>query len=96
VSDLKKMWARLEQHQSFADERGYGDAWKTMCKERTPEAAKAAAYSAEVVGADAAWAEWAARVVQVVSATGTATSAAEVAEQMAAYVINRINKAERI
>ena len=40
---LEEMWTRLAQHQPFADERGYGEAWAAMCEERTEAAARAAA-----------------------------------------------------
>lgn len=38
---LDHMWARLEAHQPFANERGYGPAWKQMCQDRTRKTAKA-------------------------------------------------------
>jgi hypothetical protein len=59
---LDEMWQRLAQHQPYADERGYGEAWAKMCRERTPEAAldaaRAATYLAEdmVEMAGTAWA----------------------------------------
>jgi hypothetical protein len=40
------MWKWLGEHQSVADQRGYGAAWKIMCEERTAEAAKNAALTA--------------------------------------------------
>jgi hypothetical protein len=42
MTTLNEMWARLEQHQRFADQRGYGAAWKIMYEQRTPDAADAA------------------------------------------------------
>jgi len=51
--DIEKMWDRLTQHQSYADQRGYGEAWTKMHTERTREAAlnaaKAASDAADVV-----------------------------------------------
>jgi len=38
---LDEMWARLEAHQPFADQRGYGPAWKQMCQDRTRQTAEA-------------------------------------------------------
>ena len=37
--NLEEMWARLAQHQPFADRRGYGPAWAAMCEERTQDSA---------------------------------------------------------
>ncbi len=86
MSDFAEMWARLEQHQSFADERGYGKKWKRMCEERTPESARAAAWAARAarsaVAADAATAAW------------TAMVAAKASAEWAADAIKNINKAE--
>jgi len=42
MSNLAEMWSRLEAHQSFADERGYGKEWRLMCEQRTEEATEAA------------------------------------------------------
>lgn len=49
MTDLTEMWTRLEAHQSIADQRGYGDAWKRMCVERTEDAAEAARAAAFLV-----------------------------------------------
>jgi hypothetical protein len=38
-SPIDRMWERLAEHQRYADERGYGEAWAEMCQERTSEAA---------------------------------------------------------
>lgn len=40
--NLEEMWARLAQHQPFADRRGYGPEWAKMCEQRTQDAAAAA------------------------------------------------------
>jgi len=32
--ELGVMWEKLKTHQSFADESGYGSAWKIMCEEK--------------------------------------------------------------
>ena len=45
--NLEEMWARLAQHQPFADRRGYGPEWARMCAERTEAAARAAARAAD-------------------------------------------------
>jgi hypothetical protein len=78
VTDLAEMWAHLEAHQSFADERGYGLEWKRMCEQRTEEAAYAAeeaAYAAE---------EAAAKAADAADAAWLARAAAEAAEAVAA------------
>ena len=46
---LEEMWQRLEQHQPFANARGYGEAWVSMCREQTREAALNAAKAASDV-----------------------------------------------
>jgi hypothetical protein len=38
MTTIDQMWKRFEQHQPFADERGYGKAWRKMCEERTEDA----------------------------------------------------------
>ena len=61
---LEEMWTRLAQHQPFADERGYGEAWAKMCAERT-EAAVLTANAAAIAARDLArlavdtWRAWA-------------------------------------
>ena len=77
---LDEMWQRLEQHQPFANQRGYGPEWARMCEERTPEAAWAA-------GSDAAWAAWVAWVAK--DAAWVAWSAAKDAAWAAADVTYR-------
>ena len=65
---LDHMWARLEAHQPFADERGYGPAWKQMCQDRTRKTADAVGdllrveYRGPTVNRAlyAAWAAWSA------------------------------------
>lgn len=68
--NLEEMWKRLAQHQPFADRRGYGPEWATMCAERTEEAAwaaKSAAKSAseadEAASVSASAAAWALMLV---------------------------------
>ena len=71
MTTIDQMWQKFAEHQPFADELGYGEAWKRMCEERTKDAsdaaadvakaaadvAKAAANDAEAWAADAAaWA----------------------------------------
>lgn len=48
MTDLDEMWARLGEHQSFADERGYGREWRKMCEQRTKIAAADAEMAARV------------------------------------------------
>lgn len=55
-----EMWTRLEAHQPYADERGYGSEWQAMCKKRTAKAALAAEAAAEAAGRRARAAEAAA------------------------------------
>ena len=77
---IDQMWERLAQHQPFADQRGYGEAWARMCEEKTPEAAwaaEAAALAADA-DADAAWA--AAAVAAAVRAAKTAVEWIEKAQ----------------
>jgi hypothetical protein len=92
MSDLNEMWARLEEYQPIADKRGYGNQWKQMCEKRTPEAAEKAEKAAEWCAACASDEAWAARA-EAARAEAEAAEA-EVAMEMAAYAINRINKAE--
>jgi len=50
LSPAALIWERMGAHQRFADTRGYGDAWATMCRERTHDAfmrAYDALYAAE-------------------------------------------------
>lgn len=53
ILTIEEMWARLAQHQPFADRRGYGPEWAKMCAERTETAAGTAQRMA-VAAADAA------------------------------------------
>ena len=46
MTDLTEMWQELARYQPYADKRGFGDAWKRMCEERTDYAAYVAAYVA--------------------------------------------------
>ncbi len=75
MNDLDEMWARLEEYQPIADERGYGAEWRRMCRKRTPRAAKWVAKAAAATGAaDAAWAARAAA-----AAVGASWDAADAA-----------------
>jgi hypothetical protein len=47
---LDEMWERLVQHQPYADQRGYGEAWAKMCRERTQESMADAADAALLAG----------------------------------------------
>jgi len=74
---VNEMWNHLAQHQPIADRRGYGDAWKTMCKERTVKAGRAAA-DAAMVAANAAYSAKAGKVAAEASwANRAATFAAD-------------------
>ena len=76
---LDQMWARLEAHQPFADERGYGPAWERLCQDRTRKTADAVGHflwrefhehkpHPALYAAWAAWsAGWAMRNVEQVS-----------------------------
>jgi hypothetical protein len=57
-TDKMWMWNKLAQHQPFADQRGYGEAWARMCVERTPEATAAARDEALLAEQAARWAVW--------------------------------------
>ena len=46
---IEEMWIRLTAHQPYADARGYGEAWASMCREQTREAALNAAKAASDV-----------------------------------------------
>jgi hypothetical protein len=69
---IEQMWEKFAEHQPFADELGYGEAWRRMCDERTEDAAWAAADAAgwaavraAAWAADAAmWAAWAAEAAR--------------------------------
>lgn len=78
--NLDEMWNRLAQHQPYANQRGYGEAWERMCKARTPDAAAAVEWAAAEAGeaaaraADAAWV--AARAAEAVEAAWADAEAA--------------------
>lgn len=91
MTDLTEMWERLEAHQPYADEQGYGKAWAKMCDERNQSVALAAAAAAKLAADEAAaealetedWAVWdAAREARYVASAAAkmaawAASAAE-------------------
>ena len=74
MTTIDQMWTRLAQHQPEADRRGYGEAWRRMCEERTKDAADAAAEAAvdaalaadaaAEAAANAAWADKAANAAR--------------------------------
>jgi hypothetical protein len=86
---LTEMWERLERHQPFADQRGYGDAWRVMCTERTPEAAREAEASAAEARAAAAARDAAEEAEEAAWASDAAWAAAAAVE-----AIRNVNKAE--
>ena len=54
---MADMWTRLEQHQTFADQRGYGAEWRRMCEQRTATSAEVAHYAArEYATREVTWA----------------------------------------
>ena len=89
------MWGTvLPDLQSVADQGGFGAEWRTMCVEKSPEAAKAAAEAARAatnaarVATNAAWARDAARAATWAAWAATwaaraATNAARVATNAA-------------
>jgi hypothetical protein len=44
---LAEMWRELSEYQEQADRDGHGESWRTMCRERTVEAAGHAAQNAQ-------------------------------------------------
>lgn len=89
MSEMEKMWAALESHQTIADKLGYGKAWASMCSERTAKAANAArsaAWAAAEAAGAAAWAAW--------DAAGAAARSNEYAKQAIDY-ITKANQGEQ-
>ena len=91
MSTLDLMWRKFEAHQPFADERGYGEAWRRMCEERAVEAATAAWDATRAAAWDAA-AEYAAAVDAAAWAAWAAADAAW-AERWAKRAIEDIERA---
>jgi hypothetical protein len=89
MATIDQMWERLAQHQPFADERGYGEAWRMMCDERTEDAAGEAAYAAWDAAGEAAYAAWDAAWAAAEAAVDAAR-----AESGAKQAIECIEKAE--
>ena len=79
---LDEMWERLAQHQSYADQKGYGEAWAKMCAERTQEASLAAGLAAGATASAAAGTAW------------SALRAAEEVEELSTNAMEWIEKAE--
>ena len=79
MNELDEMWAALAEHKP---EPSYAEAWERMLRERTQEAAWAAAYAA-----DAAWA--------AMEAAGAAEGAAWAAGAAAARAAQRVIDAIR-
>jgi hypothetical protein len=48
---MERMWVDLQSFQPFADSEGHGESWRTMCEQRTAEAAQTAALEARQVDA---------------------------------------------
>jgi len=100
MSDLNEMWERLAEHQPYADRRGYGDAWKTMCEQRTEEAAEAARAAAFLVASspiEAAGGAWAAGAAAAEAKAAVAAWEIDTDDEAKAWAMaatERINKAE--
>jgi hypothetical protein len=91
ANPLARMWERLAAHQPFADKRGYGDAWKIMCEQRTQAAAEAAEDALlrvydEAAASDPKWRNRAAARAMIAAtwSSGAAARAVKHAEQAAA------------
>ena len=80
---LEEMWQRLEQHQPFANQRDYGEAWTKMCTKRTKYSANFAARRAAHQGHGHA-----------AHAAEAARNAVVTAEEIAEYAIQWIEKSE--
>jgi hypothetical protein len=81
--NINEMWQRLAQHQSYADQRGYGEAWAKMCAERTKYSANFAARQAAHQGHGHA-----------AHAAETARDTVAAAEETAEYAIQWIEVSE--
>lgn len=60
MTALDEMWTELARYQPFANLHGFGVEWRTMCAERTEDAALAARWSAyraaaASIAGEAAW-----------------------------------------
>jgi hypothetical protein len=90
---LRWMWETVLPHlQPVADKQGFGDLWRTMCEQRTAEAAEAAAEAAEAAwtaeaAAEAASAAAAAAAEAAWTAEAAAAEAASAAAAAAAWKI---------
>ena len=84
MTDLTEMWQELARYQPYADKRGFGDAWRRMCEERTRAAAHAAtdaAWTAKLAAEDGAATNAEAEAwLAAEFATNAEEAAAEVAE----------------
>ena len=81
---MEWMWDALSLVQPIADEDGFGNEWRTMCTERTAEAAENAASAAAKAAYAVAKAAYAAADA-VAYAAEAAPAAAEAAAEAAAY-----------
>jgi hypothetical protein len=87
MNKLNEMWAALAAYQPKADAEGHGETWATMCKEKTSDAAEAAAWDA----AAAAWSASADEAAWSASAAAWDAAVAE-ADSWAQSAIDGINK----
>ena len=96
MDKLEEMWAALTAYQPQADAAGHGDSWAKMCKEKTAEAATAAAFDAFAAAAYAAAAAAyaaayaAAAAADDASYAANAVASAAYAEKWARVAIERI------
>ncbi len=90
---IDQMWERLAQHQPYADQRGYGEAWARMCEERTADAAWAASNAAAEAELAMREAELASCWLAAARAERAAAKAAQGAEAWA-EAVEWIEKAE--
>jgi hypothetical protein len=88
MTDLNAMWEALAQYQPYADQDGHGESWRTMCEERTEDAAGAAWGEA---GVNAEWAS--AEAAYAAEAAAQAAAEAESAAYWSDRVIRRIERA---
>ena len=99
MTDLNEMWQELARYQPYADKRGFGDAWRRMCKERAGKAPWSAAWSAAWSARDAAAktayaAAWAAaKAADATDAMYAALSVTSEPAEWAQHAIGKIREA---
>jgi hypothetical protein len=97
---MNDMWDSLEKYQHYAERHGFGDAWRRMTTERTPDAAALADATWVTWAADAAWAAANAAAEAARAAAWEAAEVADAADAAAAAaearVIKYINEAIKL